>query len=90
MIIERYWYLLVVIAVGALAIWLVASASRNHGSGARRGLGWFAFGPFWPAVDRYLARRGGFTRREWVGWSVVLIVVIIAIVFTSVTGIGRR
>jgi hypothetical protein len=79
---ERYWYLAVLIVGAAGLLWLVVVRSRDAGSGAPRGVaGWFTFGPFWPTVDRYFSHRGGFTRREWVGWGVVLLVVVVAVVF---------
>ena len=78
---ERYWYLAALIVGAAVLLWLIVVRSRNGGPNApRRTAGWFAFGPFWPTVDRYLSHRGGFTRREWLGWGVVLLIMVAAVV----------
>jgi hypothetical protein len=54
---------------------------RNEGK-SRRLASLFLFGPFGPTIDSYLAKRGGFTKREWIGWGIVVLVGILAIVFT--------
>jgi hypothetical protein len=78
--VERYWYLAVLIILAAVFVWLIVVRSRTGGA-PRSNAGCFSFGPFWPTVDRYLNRRGGFSPREWLGWGMVLLVAMIAVVF---------
>ena len=83
---ERYWYLALLVLVGAVWLWFAVSLGRGRSPNAARGIvGWFAFGPFWPRVDDYFSRRGGFTRREWFGWGVVLVLMFGAVLFTGST-----
>jgi hypothetical protein len=88
-LLERYWYLAVGILGGSAWIWLYfVWRRRPEGSGGV--LGFLLFGPLLPAVDSYLKKRGGLTRREWIGWGIVVIVMAAAIAFTVITGSGVR
>lgn len=81
---ERYWWLVTAIVIGLASIGFCIYVARNQSPSKPGRIGGFLmFGPFWPVVDRYLSRRGGFTRREWVGWGVFLVIAVIAILFTG-------
>ena len=77
---ERNWYVILPAALGLLAIWLVLRP-RKEGDRSPRTSTLLIFGPFGPAIDRYLAKRGGISKREWFGWGIVLLVAILAIIF---------
>jgi hypothetical protein len=77
---ERNWYMVIPVALGLLAIWLVLRRPRDQDSKPRL-TSLLIFGPLGPAVDRYLAKRGGITKREWIGWGIVLLVAVLAIIF---------
>jgi len=82
----EYWWLVVVVLGGAgvVLIWVVLARS-----GRRSRLGYLMLGPLWPSVNDYFARRGGFTRRESIGWVVVALLMVGAFVFTKLAGSGR-
>ena len=80
-ILEHYWYLIFAVAAGLFAIWMVLFRSRKGDAGTSRGMSWLFFGPFGPAVDRYLNNRGGLTRRELIGWGIVAVIMVLAILF---------
>ena len=84
-----HWWLFVVVLGGAgvAALWFVLV--RTSSSGRRSALGYVMFGPFWQSVNNYFARRGGFTRREWIGWAIVALIMVGAFMFTKFTGSGR-
>jgi len=82
-LIERYWYLILGAVIGVTALWLVLGGRRKEGQTRISSL--FMFGPFGPNVDRYLAKRGGLTKREWFGWGIVVLVAVLAIIFTPAT-----
>jgi hypothetical protein len=77
---ERNWYVIFPAVLGVLAIWLVLRRPKDD-PGKPRTASLLIFGPFGPTVDRYLAKRGGFTKREWIGWGIVLLIAVLAIVF---------
>jgi protein-S-isoprenylcysteine O-methyltransferase Ste14 len=80
---ERYWYIAILGVVVALTLWFAVTLGRGRSPDAEKGpIGWIVFGPFWPRVDQYFSRRGGFSRREWLGWGVVLLLMIGAILFS--------
>jgi hypothetical protein len=82
-LIERYWYLILGATIGVIALWLVLGGRRKEGQTRVSSI--LIFGPFGPAVDRYLAKRGGITKREWIGWGIVVLVAVLAIAFTPTT-----
>jgi len=79
---EHNWYVILPVVLGLVAIWLVARTPKGEKT---RTTSLLLFGPFGPAVDRYLAKRGGITKREWIGWGIVLLVAVLAIVFAPGT-----
>ena len=79
---ERNWYVIFPAVLGLIAIWLIARAPKGQRT---RTTTLLMFGPFGPAVDRYLVKRGGITKREWIGWGIVLLVAVLAIVFAPGT-----
>jgi hypothetical protein len=82
----EYWYAIVGIVVGALGIGMLWVLSRPGGAERHRITGFLMFGPFWPFVGPYFSRRGGLTRREVIGWVVVLIVIVLAVVLSPDRG----
>lgn len=77
----EYWYAIVGVVLGALGIGMLWVLSRPGGAERHRIAGFLTFGPFWPFVGDYFSRRGGLTRREVIGWGIVLIVMVLAVVF---------
>jgi hypothetical protein len=86
-LVERYWYMAVAIVIGAAWLWLFF-VWRRHSNESKGIAGILLFGPSLPAFDAYLRRRGGLTRREWIGWAIVVLVGVAAVVFTELTGSG--
>ena len=78
---SQYWYALVAIVVGVWAILILLMLARPGGTERHRLMGLMMLGPFWPFVGGYLSRRGGLSRREWIGWAVVIVVMVLAAVF---------
>ena len=80
-LITKYWYVAVGVGLGAfsvVAFWLFSrSASKEKPHAA----GFLMFGPFWPSVNSYFARRGGLTRRELLGWCIVAAIMVLAFIF---------
>jgi hypothetical protein len=80
-LVAKYWYLALAVGLGAFslaALWLLSR--RTSEEKAHVG-GFFVFGPFWPSVNSYFARRGGLTRRELWGWGIVAAIMVLAIIF---------
>jgi hypothetical protein len=88
-LLERYWYIAVALLVGAAWLWLFFVWRRRSGE-SKGVVGLLLFGPFLPAFDTYLRKRGGLTRRELIGWVLVVLVGVAAVVFTEITGSGVR
>lgn len=65
------WYIFVLIGTGVLGLWfglsVLGQRSDNH-TPRKWSLIW---GPFAPAIGSYLLKRGGFTKREKLGWLFV-------------------
>jgi hypothetical protein len=79
--VAKYWYLALAAGLGAFslaAFWLL---SRHASEEKPHFAGFIMFGPFWPSVNSYFARRGGLTRRELWGWGIVAAIVVLAVVF---------
>jgi hypothetical protein len=88
-LVERYWYMVVALLVGVAWLWLFFVWRRR--SDSSKGIaGFLLFGPFLPVFDTYLRKRGGLTRREWIGWAIVVLVGVAAVAFTEITGSGIR
>ena len=80
-LIAKYWYLAVAVGLGAFwlaAFWLLA---RHASDEKPHFAGFLMFGPFWPSVNSYFARRGGITGRELWGWGIVAVIIVVAIIF---------
>jgi hypothetical protein len=65
------WMWLLALGVGALGLWLGLSVLRPGQSKGRSLLRVFLWGPFAGPAENYLAKRGGLTKREKLGWAVV-------------------
>lgn len=77
-ILEQYWYGILGATVAVVGLWVLFRPTTSE---RPRIVGFMFFGPFWPLINGYLTRRGGFTRRELIGWGIVLLVIILAIIF---------
>jgi hypothetical protein len=83
-LLSKHTYLLLGVLLGAAGVaWGFYRATRERANGKRD---YSFFGPF----AGYLERRGGFTRRELIGWGVVIGFMLVAIALTVITGLGRR
>ena len=78
-------YLLIGLVVGAFGVWAMFLRPRRD-SDDRRPLSLLVWGPFAPYISHYLARRGGFTRREIIGWCIVLVIALVAVFLTPSRG----
>ncbi len=76
---NTYWFILVGVLVGLATVALLYVITKPKQSRPRGVIGWLSFGPFWPSVNRYLVQRGGLTKRETIGWVVVLLFVFVAV-----------
>ena len=78
-------YTLIAIAVGIVGLWLSLSVLWERPDSRKRWKRTLIWGPFAPAIDEYLLKRGGFTKRETLGWVVVgvLMLLSLALVFTQ-------
>jgi hypothetical protein len=77
----QHAYLLLGLALGEFGVWLTFFRARRTSREVPVGIGRIVWGPFWPSLSNYLAKRGGFTRREWIGWGIVLLIALLAIFF---------
>ena len=80
----EYAYLIVgvVAGVGALVLVYVVQARRNAAGNPKHS--WISYLLLWPLLlDADQSKRGGrvLTRREWLGWGLVILVMALAIVF---------
>jgi len=86
---QTYWYLLVAVAIGIGGLlWVVHRSAALKGDEARFGITDYLM--LWPLLltkreNGKLVRRD-FTRRERIGWGVVLAIMILAVILDS----GRR
>lgn len=78
---SQYWYAIVGAVVGAWGLGILWMLARPGGAERHRVAGFLMLDPFWPFVGGYLSRRGGLTRRELIGWAVVILVMILAFIF---------
>ena len=88
-LLERYWYLAVAVLGGGTWLWFFF-VWRRRSENSKGVVGFLLFGPFLPAFDTYLTKRGGLTRREWIGWGIVAVVMVAAVTFTLITDSGVR
>jgi membrane protease YdiL (CAAX protease family) len=83
---DTHFYLIVVLAGAAcFLVWLVARQKNlQDGREAKRTIWSFLF--IWPLMltkkqgDKIIER--GFSKREWVGWLIVFIIAVLAIILT--------
>ena len=80
-LVQRYWYLAVAVIGGAAWLWLFL-VWRRCPERSKGVIGFLLFGPFLPSLDSYVQKRGGLTKREWVGWGIVILLMIAAVLFT--------
>lgn len=81
----EYAYLVAgaLIGVVALAVVFIVQARRNNDAEVKRA--WWSYVLLWPLLlDADQGKREGkfLTSREWLGWGVVLLIVVLAIAFT--------
>jgi hypothetical protein len=80
-----YAYLLIAVGLGFVALVAVYLVQRRRVATGESRHSWVSYLLIWPLIlDADQSKRGGkvLTAREWVGWGVVLLVTVIAIVFT--------
>jgi hypothetical protein len=80
---ERYIYLLAAICAG-VAVVTVILVYQKHRIKTDAGRSWIDYLLLWPLVlDADKEKRQGrlLTTREWFGWGVVILVMILAIIF---------
>src|SRR4030042_3836778 len=82
------WIFIIVVVLG-FAVWaLLFRLFRHHPpaqSRASRVTGYTLFGPFWPTIEKYMSKRGWkLSEREMLGWLLVFLLMIAAILFTYI------
>jgi EamA domain-containing membrane protein RarD len=85
MVFEKYSYLSAAILFGVgFLIWLATKSRNNEENDPRRSIWSYIF--IWPLIltkkDQGKVVSRGLTRREWIGWLIVSVVAVIAIIFT--------
>lgn len=77
---SEYRYLIIGIVIGIVAIYvLYITVSKKNNNPKHSALGWFAWGPFWPSINKYFKERDGLSKREKIGWAIVALVMLLAI-----------
>ncbi len=89
-LIEQHWFILLAALGAAACVWFFVAWRSESSDQSRNVATLLIFGPFAPLVRAYLSKRDGFTRREWTGWAIVIGLIVAAIAFTLITGIGVR
>jgi hypothetical protein len=87
---ERYAYLIAAVGLGILYLGAIYLYQRRR-SQAGTGHSWLSYVLVWPLIlDADRAKREGrfLTKREWLGWGLVVLIVIVAIVLTPNRGAG--
>ncbi len=69
---EDNWLFLLALTVGIGGLWLGVTANRQQSDSRAPWKRYLIWGPFAPAVDNYLAKRGGYSKREILGWLFVV------------------
>lgn len=80
----RYLYLIVGIGLGVAFFLGLYIYQRRH-SGKDVGHSWVSYLLLWPLIlDADKGKRDGrfLTKREWIGWGVVGLIIVLAIIFT--------
>ncbi len=77
------WIFLIVVILGFAAWALLFQLFRHQPPAQSRAscvTGYILFGPFWPTIDKYMCKRGWkLSKREMIGWLVVFLLMISAI-----------
>ena len=78
----EYGYLIIGIVIGVVVIYVlyITVSSKNDNVQKRGVIGRFAWGPFWPPINKYLKERGGLSKREKIGWAIVALIMLLAII----------
>ena len=79
---EGYAYLIAAIVLGVAALTAIYLYQRRR-SQAGTGHSWLSYVLIWPLVlDADKSKRDGrfLTKREWLGWGIVVLLVVLAIV----------
>ena len=82
-------WVLIIVAILGFGVWiLLFRLFRRHPpaqSRASRATGYTLFGPLWPAIEEYMSKREWkLTKREVLGWLLVFLLMIAAILFTYI------
>ena len=80
-----YAYRLIAIGLGAAALVAVYVIQRHRVAAGERKHPWVTYLLIWPLIlDANQTKREGklLTAREWIGWSIVLLAAVLAIIFT--------
>jgi len=81
---REYAYSIAGVALGV--IFLIAMyLHHRHRSRTESGRSWMSYLLLWPLIlDADKDKRGGrfLTKREWLGWGLVILIAVLAIVFT--------
>jgi hypothetical protein len=87
---ERYAYLIAAVGLGIVGLGVVYLYQR-HRSQAGAKQTWLSYLLIWPLIlDADKSKRDGrfLTKREWLGWGLVLLLIALAILFTAPRGGG--
>jgi hypothetical protein len=82
---ERYAFLIGVVALGAVGLGVSSYVYHRRRSQPGTKDTWLSYVLLWPLVlDADKDQRGGrfLTKREWLGWGIVLLLIILGVVFT--------
>lgn len=75
----EYLYLIIGLVLAAVVMYFFYIFFRGKDSKSRSASGWFMWGPFWPRIDDYLKKHGGLTKREIIGWIIVFLIMVLAV-----------
>jgi hypothetical protein len=87
---ERYAYLIGVVALGVVGLGVVYLYQRSRSQAGTKHT-WLSYVLLWPLLlDADKAKREGrfLTKREWIGWGIVLLLIALAIALTPSRGGG--
>ena len=79
-----YLFFILALTLGVVAIYLLYIIVREKDSQKRNLSGWLMLGPLWPSMNEYLKKRGGLTRRETIGWVIVLIIMLVGLIIATI------
>lgn len=86
----EYIYLLIGLGLG-IAFFAALYFFKNGRSGKDVGHSWMSYILLWPLIlDADKDKRKGrlLTKREWIGWGLVCLLIVIAIIFTLSRRVG--